>query len=255
MPIEFPAVEEVPLAAPPLDEVVCQVRFPPILRIANEEPVEFQELIRGRFPELQKKHSFQLQLTEPGNPNPSSAESKPIIYVFANSANNAQVSLSPGFYAVSTGDYSGWNNFLEDLGLVHEMVGRTYQPAYATRIGLRYINRITTTNTGATTSEELLGLVRAELTATLRGKVWENASEMAGVVNFSAPPAQMNLRYGYEVNESVPALLLDFDYFEEGQIDLEEVLERCAAYHEFIYRAFRWTVRDEALKQFGGGTQ
>lgn len=252
MTIQFPQAREVPLDAPPLDEVICQVRFPPILRIATEEPAEFQELIRGRYPELQKRHSFQFQLAEPGNPGLSSADPQPIIFVFTNSADKAQVALSPGFYAVSTESYSGWNNFLKDLSLVHEMVRRTYQPAYATRIGLRYINRVTTTNTGATTSGELLELIRAELTATLRGQVWENASEMIGVVNFSDPPAKMNLRYGYGFDETVSTFLLDFDYFEEGRLDLADVLSSCERYHEVIYRAFRWTIEDAALERFGG---
>lgn len=89
----------------------------------------------------------------------------------------------------------------------------------------------------------------------LRGSVWDSASEMIGVVNFADPPAQMNLRFGYEVNESVPTFLLDFDYFEEGTIDLAEVMARCNQYHEIIYRAFRWVVRDDTLTHFGGDTR
>jgi hypothetical protein len=37
--LNFPSYEEVPLASPPLKEVVCQVRFPPILRIATDARV------------------------------------------------------------------------------------------------------------------------------------------------------------------------------------------------------------------------
>lgn len=53
MAINFPHKDEIPLSSPPLIEVVCQVRFPPILQIAKEVPSEFQEGVRHRFPQLE----------------------------------------------------------------------------------------------------------------------------------------------------------------------------------------------------------
>lgn len=254
MPIEFPAVKEIPLVSPPLDEVVCQVRYPPILRISQEEPADFQELIRTSFPEFEKQHSFQFKLSVPGNPSEPTVENRPITYQFTNAKHMNQAVLSPTFYAVSTTKYDSWRSFLKGLRTVHDAVIDTYQPAYATRVGLRYINRLTTDNTGTTTREELLSLVRSELTAMLQGRVWDDVSEMIGVLSFSDSPAQLNLRFGYEAKEQAPTFLVDFDYFEEGNIDLGEVLTRCERYHDVIYRAFRWVVKDESLERFGGGT-
>ena len=48
----FPSSEDVRLKNAPLAEVICQVRFPPVLRIGSEQPADFQERIRGRFPQL-----------------------------------------------------------------------------------------------------------------------------------------------------------------------------------------------------------
>ena len=253
MPIQFPEVEEVRLDRPPLDEVVCQVRFPSILRIAQEEPAAFQDLIRKRFPGFEKQHSFQLKLSMPGNPADASAEVRPITYLFTDGQGQNQAVLSPSFYAVSIKRYGGWQVFLKDLELVHSAVMEVYEPAYATRVGLRYINRMTPENTGTTTRKELIELVRAELTSTLRGQIWENVEGTLGLANFVAPPAQLNLRYGLDTDDSTWSFLLDLDYFEEGQIDLAEALARCEQYHETIYRAFRWMVNDETLGRFGGG--
>lgn len=36
--------------APPLIEVICQLRFPAILSIAAQDPAAFQERIRGSTP-------------------------------------------------------------------------------------------------------------------------------------------------------------------------------------------------------------
>ena len=45
----FPEVERVIYERNPLDEVICQLRFPAILKI-DEPPIAFQEQIRTRYP-------------------------------------------------------------------------------------------------------------------------------------------------------------------------------------------------------------
>ena len=39
----------------PLAEVICQLRFPEILSIEANAPVEFQEAIRQEFPRFQRR--------------------------------------------------------------------------------------------------------------------------------------------------------------------------------------------------------
>ncbi|HQU44113.1 MAG TPA: TIGR04255 family protein, partial [Pirellulales bacterium] len=39
----------------PLEVVICQLRFPPILRIGAELPAEFQERIRKDYPEFRDR--------------------------------------------------------------------------------------------------------------------------------------------------------------------------------------------------------
>ena len=36
-------------------EVICQLRFPDILKIESTDPAEFQDRIRGEYPQYQKK--------------------------------------------------------------------------------------------------------------------------------------------------------------------------------------------------------
>jgi hypothetical protein len=43
-------VERVLYEKNPLESVICQVRFPTILRVDSEVPSDFQDRIRGRFP-------------------------------------------------------------------------------------------------------------------------------------------------------------------------------------------------------------
>src|SRR5919199_111996 len=48
--MNLPEFERVIYKRNPLVEVVCQLRFPPILKISHQEPVEFQDEIRLQYP-------------------------------------------------------------------------------------------------------------------------------------------------------------------------------------------------------------
>ena len=50
----FPESKRVFYGKTPLEEVVCQLRFPPILRIDAEPPATFQDRVRTTFPLYQK---------------------------------------------------------------------------------------------------------------------------------------------------------------------------------------------------------
>jgi len=50
MALRIPESPRVIYASNPLVDVICQVRFPRILRIDSELPVAFQEAIRDQFP-------------------------------------------------------------------------------------------------------------------------------------------------------------------------------------------------------------
>ncbi len=251
MSIQFPHAEEVQLAYPPLVEVVCQVRFPPILRISRDDPIDFQEQLRHRFPQLQTEQDVQVQFPLPGNPAAPSAEFRPRLHRFISQDEQTTVSLTLNFYALSTHRYTHWRDFAADLQLVHNAVSQVYQPAYATRIGLRYINRLTFANTQTEHIDALFGLLKPALTAPLRDDVWQNAAQMVTQLAFVDHDTQLNLHVVYE--QSGPALTLDFDYFENGKLSLDGLIERCDQYHAVIYDAFRYCLLDEALQKFQPG--
>ncbi len=248
MSTELPQAIEVPLENPPIREVIAQVRFPELLALRNELPIAFQEATRFRFPEFTQEASLQFAVN---HEEPKLNFSSPL-FRFSNRHTETDAVLSASFFAVTTRHYTGWRVFLADLEYIYTTVSQIYNPIYATRLGLRYINHLTYKNTGTESREALLRLVRPELTATLQGDIWTNADEMIGVVSFADQEGRLNLRYGYEVSEPSPTFLLDFDYFEEGEIALENLLSRYDRYHTAIYNAFRWCVTDETLLRFGG---
>ena len=58
----FPETDRVIYAHNPLEQVICQFRFPPILRIDSELPAQFQDRIRHEFPSLIEKSGLKLEL-------------------------------------------------------------------------------------------------------------------------------------------------------------------------------------------------
>ena len=245
----FPQREDVRLRRAPLAEVICQVRFPPILRIANEHPVAFQERIRERFPHLAVEQGMIVHMA-PMAMEPPSAKAQPRIFRFRTPDGHTVVSLALDFYALSTVAYTHWADFLDLLQFVNQAAREVYNVPYAVRVGLRYINHLTFENTGASSIAELWDVLRPELTVLLRSECWDEPLEMLSQLLLSADTNEhLTLRTGFKGGEN-PLFLLDFDYYTEGNISLGNLPSRCQRYHDVIYNAFRWCIRDEKLAVF-----
>lgn len=245
----FPEVEEIHLETPPLAEVICQVRFPIVLRITRETPVEFQERIRDVFPEIKVEHEMSLRLSDQ---DPSQFDAKPFAPVFRFRTEDGQTaaSLAANFYALSTESYTHWEAFSELLEKVHCAACEVYDLAYATRVGLRYVNRFKPSNTGIESVEAFLDLLRPELTALLRTDCWPAPVEMMNRVALAEDQGRrLTLGTGFQAaTKEGSVFLLDLDAYVEDRTSLEQVPTVIASFHDLIYRAFRWSVTEKVLE-------
>jgi uncharacterized protein (TIGR04255 family) len=247
--IRFPQQEDVRLQRAPLAEVICQVRFPPILRIVNEVPVAFQERIRGSFPQFGVEKGMIVQMTRLGT-EPPSAKPTPHTFRFQSPDGHTLVSLALTFYALSTTSYTHWEDFLDLLQLVNRAAHEVYGLPYAERVGLRYINHLTLENTSTSSVAELWEILRPELTVLLKVNCWDEPLEMLNQLLLAGEENErLTLRSGFRGGEE-PAFLLDLDYYIEGNIPLENVPALCQRYHDAIYNAFRWCIREGKLAVF-----
>ena len=245
----FPSREDIRLQNAPLAEVICQVRFPPVLRIGSEQPADFQERIRGRFPQLGIEQGMVVRMT-PLEGAPPLAKPEPRTFRFKSPDGHTTVSLALNFYALSTTAYTHWADFLDHLQLVNQAARDVYSLPYAERVGLRYINHLTLENTGSNNTSELWDILRPELTVLLRNECWDDPQEMVSQLRLSGEgDERLNLRSGFRDGEE-PIFLLDFDYFSQGNIPLDDLTDLCQRYHDVIYNAFRWCIRDEKLGVF-----
>lgn len=125
----------------PLKEVVWQAKFPPILSIAVNQPVEFQDSIRKEFPHYSSESSFeipadQLKLFRRAGLEVEGKRS----HKFATRLRDVTVTLTDQFIAVSTNKYSDWDSLLGPIRDALDSFCEIYEPAFFSRLGLRYIN-------------------------------------------------------------------------------------------------------------------
>ncbi|MCL4262230.1 MAG: TIGR04255 family protein [Anaerolineae bacterium] len=133
----------------PLDQVICQLRFPPVLRIDSEIPASFQDRIRAEFSNFSEKAEIRLEM--PG-------EMKEVVppeilrrllqstprknYEFSSEDGLWKLNLTRSFIALTASRYERWESFKEKLQLPLQALIDIYAPTYFSRIGLRYIDVI-----------------------------------------------------------------------------------------------------------------
>ena len=123
----------------PLIEVICQLRFPDILKIEAHEPADFQDAIRQVYPQYAKR----IEQLPPQNAGGKMVEQGTVNnYQFISADGGWKVSLTKGFIALSTTRYTRWEEFAKRLDVVLAAFIKIYQPAYFTRVGLRYMNAV-----------------------------------------------------------------------------------------------------------------
>ena len=126
-----------------LAEVICQLRFPEILSIEANAPVEFQEAIRQEFPQFQRRQEMPVPPMN-GIP-PQMAGQKPALvtnYQFSSADGIWRVNLTSKFISLTCNHYTRWEDFAGKLDKPLAAFIQIYKPAYFERIGLRYLNFI-----------------------------------------------------------------------------------------------------------------
>ena len=128
----------------PLVEVICQLRFPPILASGANEPAAVPEAVPSAFPRyLVRQDQPAPKMTGLGTPNPTLQPQKPVVnYNFLSADGTWRLNLTNHFLALTCQRYPGWESFARMLDQPLASFIKLYQPAYFERVGLRYMNAV-----------------------------------------------------------------------------------------------------------------
>ncbi|MCX6053853.1 MAG: TIGR04255 family protein [Chloroflexi bacterium] len=252
MAINFKQVEDIRLLKSPLSDVICQVKFPPILSINNDSPIEYQNSVRSRFPLYEQGQAINFIIPSSGNADISLPEPPVKMHTFRSIDKKSFITLSSDSFAYSTSLYKHWNEFLKDFAIVDEATQKVYQPSIVTRLGLRFINRFTLDNTKSRSLDELYSLFKKELTCILKVDAWSRPIDLFSQLSLTDNDnTKLVIRFGTGKDNGVDLFILDIDCFDEDkQILPSDIFSKMETYHEKIYQAFRWCVLKESLKRF-----
>lgn len=124
-----------------LAEVICQLRFPEILTIAANAPVDFQEAIRSEYPQFSRRQEMPAPKLAGVPGNMTLQNQAPITnYQFTSADGVWRVNLTSKFISLTCSSYTCWEDFAGKLDKPLAAFIKVYKPAYFERVGLRYLN-------------------------------------------------------------------------------------------------------------------
>ncbi|AIE72585.1 MULTISPECIES: TIGR04255 family protein [unclassified Synechocystis] len=249
--MNLPEFERVIYKHNPLVEVVCQLRFPTILKISHQEPVEFQDMIRFKYPlfettRAQLPPEISQVVQQLGLPLQSDTA-----YSFKSEDQRWSISITKDFIAITTVSYERYEQFKQRLEEVLEIFESIYKPSLYTRIGLRYQDLIIRSKLGIEDkdwSELIAKHIASEL---YEPNLSSSIQTIVKSLVLKTEGGQINLNHGLvnvkepQKNNDEIAYLFDSDFYTEqkigGKRDVWNVLNQ---FNQSAGRLFRWSITD-----------
>ncbi len=237
-------------------EVICQLRYPEILKIEANVPADFQETIRTDYPQYNKNIEQLPPQVVNGKPVPQGTVNN---YQFISEDGKWKISLTKGFIALSTHGYTRWEEFARRLDQVLAAFIKTYEPAYFSRVGLRYINAFNRKTLGLEDCAwrdlitggylGLMGDEDAQERAFVKNEQNVHAAMPGGAkANIKCGPGtvrKVNNKTGETAQESV--FMLDLDLFMDGKTPINHAVPALNIVHGNADSLFRGAVTDTLL--------
>lgn len=259
---ENPFVGQVPptvhLPDTPLTGVLVQVRFPEVFSITKAEFIaDFQERIRADYPLHQLEQPPYLELE-----NAKVRQGTIPLWRFYDAARQWRLSLTTDFVALETRAYQSRLDFTQRADAVLSALSATINPGLITRVGVRYVDRIHSSQW-----EQLSSFVRPEILGLYKEDYRENLNQTFNEIACKTDVGTMSARWGFmpanQTHEpdlmppiSVPSWFLDIDVYNEftqlGAFDAEDIKTRITNLAGRAYGFFRWVTNDKFLIACGG---
>lgn len=253
----FPESTRVIYKRNPLVEVICQVTFPPILKIEAAPPAEFQERVRKVFPiyaEVQPD-------APPANVPPEFAKMakamfpmkfRPMGHQFSTEDEICSMTLRRDALGLKTLDYKTWDLFRPHVESLLTNLIDVYKPAFFSRVGLRYINVIQRSSLGLK-DQPWADLLKPHIAGELA------AAELKDRVDIAQREIRVlldkgkfvTIRHGLvalEEDSAEPCFLIDSDFYTENRLEPTNAFATLDGFNGQSGHLFRWCIKDALHK-------
>jgi uncharacterized protein (TIGR04255 family) len=246
----FPHTDRVLYLKPPLVQVTCQLRFPPLLRLETS-PVDFQERIRSRFPLLERPTNFGFPQQLP--PEVLQALAAQIGFPgwrFLTEDRKSTMALSPESLALTTTAYTRWEEFLDQLRPALSGLIAVYAPGYFSRVSLRYQDFIQREKIGLD-GEPWSQLLRRELLGEAAiPEIEQHMEQSTRVLRLRMPKdggvfvLQHALAKPANSDQGPVGYIIDLDFAATAKTEVTDAEAALTKLHSHVRNAFRWCITD-----------
>lgn len=247
----FPESDRVVFDKNPLTQVICQLRFPPILKIVGD-PAGFQDRIRDSYPLYERDEGLPREVQQAISGAGISGIVGDVTHKFISADRLNQVSISKNFVASSTEKYGRWEDFRREIVRAVDATRDEYVPAFYERIGLRYMDTVNRAQLGLE-DKNWSDLIRREFLGPIA------VQDIAGAVGtyqaqavFSLTDIEnsfVQLRYGLDQNGE--SFFVDADYYVTGQYDEDKAFVILDSFNRTAGNLFRWIIKPSLRNALG----
>ncbi len=244
----FPSSDRVLYRANPLVEVICQLRFPPILRIDSENAADFQDAIRQEYPLYSEEEEIpEFPLPEPLAGVMKMRQGANSVKRFSSSDNLWTVALARNFIALTTKRYERWEGFHSRLRCSVDALEGIYKPAFYTRVGLRYIDVIRRSELKLKEvpwSELLAKNILSELGSNLEHAVKEVNHE--ALIGLGDAMSDVRVRHGLkkDATSGEETYHIDADFYTNKRTECNAINDQLDYFKTQAARFFRWCLTE-----------
>ena len=242
-----------------LDQVICQLKFPPILRIDAELPVDFQEHVNKGFPNYTEKTNLSLEWSlRVKEPIPSQSDTwvprtdNIKNHEFSSEDGQWKINLARTFLAFSTDSYSVWEDFKKRLEIPLKAFVHVYSPSYFSRIGLRYMNVIQRSALGLDGVDwskllkpQVLGILADSETSRF-------VRDLQSVCEISLADIDSSVRVSTRLTRDRErdeiCYVIDSDFFNAQKTSIDEALSGFDDFNQHASRLFQWCITERLHK-------
>ena len=251
----FPKSQRILFTKNPLEQVVCQLKFPTILSISANEPHEFQELIRHDYP------VFTREVTE-AVPQEISAilrqiggvtgVNEAVHYKFTSDDATRVATLNKEFIALTELNYQKWEDFYTELEKIRAALEKIYEPAFYTRIGLRYVDVI---DKQKLEIEEIpwSDLLIPEFIGALKDRdvgtsIKLMREDLSIDLSTEIPDANVRVQHGLIKQDNPHVYFIDADFYVENRRKSDDIPGILSSFNELAGNLFRWSISPRLRK-------